>query len=248
MSDWIEWCHKIGTKLTDATISTREPFRNLVVPKFAAERPHLVPLAIEWGKGFFERHEDEITIGIAGEQAPFYETRLELLGHTHDDPIRFRVSTGTQSADYELRFGPRGVDYAAISPDNVTVSIGRRYDSLTERLRRDSPVVFFEDGSTLQSDHLYTPPGIDARVPFPVERIVAWDWNGTDLSVESQTHQRLGHSIQRRVILDLVNPATNPPWDVVFDDDDALAVLSSESTLVALSSERRLFFFFSALR
>jgi hypothetical protein len=101
------------------------------------------------------------------------------------------------------------------------VSIRRRHGNLSEWFGKDSPVVFFEDGSTLQSDHLYTPPGIGDRMPFPVERILAWDWTGTDLSVESQTYQRLAISIQRRVICELLSTTTNPAWDIVFDDDDA---------------------------
>ncbi|SDB74561.1 hypothetical protein [Belnapia rosea] len=232
MSEWVEWCHKVGDKLIDHSISTREPFNNLIVPKFMTERPALVPLAIEWGTSFFEPHEDEINISISGETAPFYDTRLDLISHTDSDPIRFRVTTGTQSATYELQFGERGVDYVPIGLDVADVSIRRRRGSLTEWFRKDSPIVFFADGSTLADHHLYTPPDIASRAPYPVERIVAWDWTGVDLKVESQTHARRADSIQRRVILDLLSSATNPAWDVVFDDD-----ANEAADIVAIRSE-----------
>ena len=55
-------------------------------------------------------------------------------------------------------------------------------------------------------------------LPFDLDRITSDDWAGVDIRKESQGLTKRANSIQRRVILSLLESGG---WDIVFDDDGA---------------------------
>jgi hypothetical protein len=131
IAEWVEWCHHIGAKLLDETISVKDILEHVIIPESIHKRPPLVPLTIEWSEEFLQRSEDTIHLDIAGEQIAFFEDGLELVGHERYGPIRFRIFTETRSVEYEVRFKPNSVEYVPIGQDDISVIVGRRRKPLS---------------------------------------------------------------------------------------------------------------------
>ncbi|NEU13683.1 hypothetical protein G3T14_16305 [Methylobacterium sp. BTF04] len=221
LAEWIEWCHRVGAKLVDETISTEQVFSGVILPRPLTERPKLVPVVIEWPEEFLLRSEDVIRIEIDGEAVPLYEASLDILDFTDDGPIRFRVTAGAKLADYQVRFRGESVEFERERGFEAFVLTNRRRRSLTEWFRRETPVIRFANGASLEHNELYELPPTPDRRPFDRDRIETLDWSGINLRKESQTTAKHPDSIQRRVIETVLAPAYDPHFEIVFDDDGA---------------------------
>jgi hypothetical protein len=188
LASWVDWCHMVGAKLGDDSISTANVFKNVILPRTVKERPALVPLLIEWPESFLERSEDAIEVEIGGESALFFDAELRILTFSAEGPIRFRVEIPSKVADYEVRFTENGVVYAGVTAFEAEIKIGRTKRSLTDWFRQEAPAIRFENGAYLEDNEFFELPAGAARRPFSRERIIAWDWTGVDLKKESQ-HQ-----------------------------------------------------------
>jgi hypothetical protein len=218
IAEWVEWCHHIGAKLLDETISVKDILEHVIIPESVQERPALVPLTIEWSEAFLQRSEDAFYLDVAGEQVAFFDAGLELVGNERHGPIRFRIFTETRSVEYEVRFKPNSVEYIPLGHEDVNVIIARKSRRLSDWFQIEPPVIRFEDGGFLIYNALYSPRR--DRHPYDRERIAVWDWTGTDLKKESQKLVKRSDSIQYRVIHTLLHPDHDPQYDIVFDDDD----------------------------
>jgi hypothetical protein len=221
LAAWVEWCHGLGAKLSNESISTANVFRNVILPRTVKERPAFVPLLIDWPESFLERSEDAIEVEIDGESALFYDAEMRILTFAAEGPIRFRVQIPGKSADYEVRFSDNGVVYASVSPFEAEFKIGRSRRTLTDWFRQDAPAIRFENGAYLEHDEFFELPAGAARRPFSGERIIAWDWTGVDLKKESQHREKIADSIQRRVLDRLLAQGADPNFEIIFDDDDS---------------------------
>lgn len=218
ISEWVEWCHAIGDKLLDQTISVNEIFQHVIIPEPVTQRPELVPLVIQWSQDYLQNTEETLLLDVAGEVVPLFDVGIELLGHCQSGPIRFRVFTETQSVGYEVRFRSNSVEYEPTTEKSVEIIIARNRRSLSDWFQKNPPIILFEN-ATLLDYNLRFDFQRGERTPFPKERIDAWDWTGTDLRKESQTVAKLSDSIQRRVIQEITGPDFEPQYDIVFDDD-----------------------------
>lgn len=221
LAAWVDWCHAVGAKLRDESISTAGVFRNVILPRTVKDRPALVPLLVDWPESFLQRPEDAIEIEIDGEAVLFCDAELRILDFSTEGPIRFRVVTPSKVADYAVRFGPNGVAYESDSPFEAWIKIGRTRRPLGEWFRQDAPAIRFENGAYLEHDEFFELPGSADRRPFDKSRIEVWDWAGVDLKKESQHTEKRTDSIQRRVLDRLLDGAADPQFPIVFDDDDA---------------------------
>lgn len=221
LAEWIEWCHQVGTKLVNEAISTDQVFRGVILPRPISERPALVPVVIEWPEEFLSRSEEVIQIEIEGEVVPLYEASLDILDFTDTGPIRFRVTAASRLADYRVRFRDESVEFEPDAGFEAFVVTNRRRRSLTDWFRRETPVIRFANGASLEHNELYELPPTLARRPFDKDRIEAIDWSGVNLRKESQSVAKHADSIQRRVIDTILAPTHDPHFEIVFDDDGA---------------------------
>lgn len=217
LSSWVDWCHAVGTKLIDDTISTADVFRNVILPKTVKARPALVPLLIEWPESFLEKTEDAISVQIGESQALFFDVELQVSAFSADGPIGFNVVMPDAVAHYEVRFATNGVHYDAVGGREAYIQIGRRRRPLSDWFRQEHPAIRFENGAYLEGDEFFELPSGANRLPFDVSRIEAWAWAGVDIRKESQNREKRGDSIQRHVLNRLTGP--DHEFDIVFDDD-----------------------------
>lgn len=216
LSEWVKWCHHIGTKLIDDTIDTGKIFKNFLKPVLVQKRPELVPLTIEWPLAFLQQQEDRVTVNLKGEETLFYDVGLEILDYTRDKPIRFRVFTEKQSVQYQISFGAEGTRYIA-DKEEAQIKIGKRDKPLSEWFQQYGPRIHFEQDTIIEHDLLLR---MERDIPpFDPARIMAWSWTGIDIKRESQGINRDASTVQHRAIQNVM--ASSTPWDVVFDDDDA---------------------------
>ena len=241
IGEWVDWCHSVGRKLLDDSISVREILEHVIIPRQITTRPELVPLVIEWSEDLLQRSEDVVEFDIAGEVVPFFEVGLELVEHRRAGPLRFRVFTETSSVEYEVRFRANSVEYLPTGGESVTLVLGRKRIDLSEWLQKEPPVMRFEDGVFLIYNELSEVPR-DARRSFEPGRIETWDWSGVDLKKESQTVAKLTDSIQHRLIQALLHADHDPNYDVVFDDDAAYE--AADVVALKVAGERLLVHFF----
>nr|WP_246408255.1 DEAD/DEAH box helicase family protein [Microvirga lupini] len=221
-SEWLEWCQAIGRKLIDESIDPGEIIlRNVLLPERVSDRPALVPLVIEWSEEFYNRPEEGVTVEIDGEVAPFYEAGLELIAHERDGPIQFRVFTETKSAGYRIAFRGEHVRYEPLSRQEVRIKAGKRIKTLSEWFDEEPPVVRFEDNTFLIYNEQFRLRNPGERAPYPRERLEAWSWPAhVDLTVESQKVAKRPHSIQFHALRVLADPAHDPHYSFLLDDDD----------------------------
>lgn len=232
MAEWVGWCHRVGEKLADERIKTEDVFRNVILPVEVTDRPALVPLAIDWSEDLLDRKEDLIFVEILGETVPFYEVGLELTDHSREGPIRFRVSTETKSAEYEVSFDENGVSYNPVGAVEAEVRAGRKSVPLSGWFRKNPPILHFEYGAMLMYGDLYQ-PSVERKAAFDSSRIQVLDWTGIDLKKESQKAVKRKDSIQYRTIQSILSLTGDDAYDIVFDDDDAREVADIVAIKVA---------------
>jgi len=227
ISEWVAWCHHVGMKLLDSSISTEKILEHAIIPEIIEERPDLVPLTIEWPPYFLERNEEAVFVEIGDKVAPFYEVELEITTFSNTGPIRFCLTMDEAQVEYEIIFRRHQVEYVpAIEAIAYLVASGRRM-TLTEWFQEESPVITFEDTSKLEYNEIFRPKR--EREPYDASKIQGWEWVGVNLSKESQYEKRRNprglepclDSIQRHVIEQLLAAGDGNDYDIVFDDDDA---------------------------
>ena len=217
VGEWVEWCHAIGAKLSDSTITTDLALKHVIKPVIVSARPEATPIAVDWPDALRRMSEEVVLLSIGAECVPFYEADLGLAPPSAAGGIQFRVSAGVAAATIEVVFSDQRVAYRQVDGDPVELRFPRRSCSLTDFFQKEPPTILFADGSSLEYNvHFQLPE--EYVPPFDRSRIEPWDWTGTDISVESQGLTRKAVSIQYRVIQEALG--ATPPPDVVFDDDN----------------------------
>ena len=224
ISEWVDWCHHIGGKLLDETISTDKILEHAIIPEEIQTRPSLVPLMIDWPPYFLVRNDEAIYVEVNKKSVPFYESQLDITTFNDTEPIRFRISIDEEFADYEIVFKGKNIDFLPISKSTAFLSTSSKRASLSEWFQDESPIIRFEDTSIMEFNELFQPK--IEREPYDISKIVSWNWTGVDLSTESQYKkiknpprlEKQVTSIQRHVINQLIG-GWKMDYDIIFDDD-----------------------------
>lgn len=217
-NDWLEWCHEIGSKVTDTTIGTDDFIRNLVKQEQISERPPDKPvLAVHWPETFLIDLEERISLRFGNRDwVGFYECEIEPIDYEPESPIRFRVSSDQDSAIFEISLSENSATYNQVDGPEVIIRKGLERP-LSEVFGEDPPHIYFADGDFLIFNELFSIPRNEERQSFDPGRIQTRDWSHVDLTKESQGVEKQTDSIQYNVIQSLL--AENPAYSVIFDDD-----------------------------
>jgi superfamily II DNA or RNA helicase len=220
ITEWMEWCNEVGSKLVRSDISISDILSAVLRPQQVSEWPGVAPIAIEWPDEFFERNYDVLQIEVDGIAVPFFDAELQIVDPGEVGPTKFRVCAGNNVAEYEIRLYPQRAEYSATSPSTATVIRSTKRTRLGEWFDREPPTVRFADGSYMEGNW-FVQSRTDTRAPFSRDRIQAWNWSGVDLSKESQTLQKFEDSIQFKVIEKAKAAALGFTYDIIADDDGA---------------------------
>ena len=226
LSEWVEWCQHIGTKLLDDSISTEKILEHVIIPEVITDRPKLVPLIIEWPTHFLMRSDETVQVEVDGLSVPFYQAELAITSFSDTGPIQFCIRAADTQIDYEVVFNGDVVKYLPTTGSDVYLVASGHRETMTEWFQEEFPIITFEDTSKLEYNEIFRPK--TDREPYDASEIDGWDWSGITLTRESQYKAvkeppRLEFrrdSIQRYLI-DKLLAGYFVNYDIIFDDDDA---------------------------
>ncbi len=220
LAEWIEWCHSLGKRLLNSSITNETILRNVIRPRRLGALPsEKTPIAIAWPERFLYDSEERIHIQIGDERLPFFNCDIQILDFQVTDAIRFRVGSAASFADYELKIDNGVVTYAQSAGAEAKVLRTRKEQTLLDVFKEDPPHVYFADGDMLVDAELFVLRREEQLAPYDVNKIQALDWTGVDIRRESQGPDRRTDSIQHRIIQRLLDASTS--FDIIFDDDGA---------------------------
>ena len=214
LKHWVDWCDAIGTLLLDDTISIDSVIGKFILPAPMETRPGGTLLAVEWPWFVHEATAENLRLSLGGGA----ETELayaDLVPDTGDtgDVFRFAVTTSLWSNHYEVAVIDGAFRFRCLDPEDAKVHRARSESSLSEWLNNEG-LLFVLDGDRTIFENLVYRPTWD-KPPFDPDRLKVLDWGATVLTVESQSKEKLAHSIQFRALAEVKLDR----WDVVIDDD-----------------------------
>lgn len=221
LDSFIVWCDAVGAKVLDAKIDPDEVLKGTLEPVMVGARPEIMPIAIDWPTHLYHDLEQGYSLRFGGaDPVPFYFVGIELENPDTKGDLAFRIFTEEAATILRLElFGSEDTNnfrVVHVSGDRLSFCTARASANAEAFLTKDSPLIWFVDGSSLEGNQHVSPKA--KHVPYDKSKIVAWDWTGIDLTREAQGTLRLPNSIQRRVI---ENVLLDPSYSVVFDDDGA---------------------------
>ena len=243
------WYQHIGTRLCDTTIDPGTVLRGTLVPVATDQRPAVMPLSVAWPEALYDAPESAWTVTIDCRDYPLSELSLRLIDPSESGALMFGLMAGssmntettatsqtTALIRFELQFFKLDevMDYRIIDLDQTHATL-RRGDKteaheLVSYFDEHPPVIWFANGATL-TGNLHVPLKADI-LPYPRDKIEAWDWTGVNIRNESQTAEKLPHTIQAHVIRKIIDSGH---YQLIIDDDgsgeaaDIVAIRFSEA-------------------
>ena len=213
---WANWCDDIAIKLNDKSIDTDKIFEGALIPEIVHEMPDSVPYSIEWPYDMDLLNDNSVILNCGGNEISIYEAGLSLIDSTDSAVVSFSVCVGNKSTQYD--FFMKDKEYCFVKKNGLDVKIKyKRQEILLEDFFKEYPPrIKFANQSILEGNYLVkitlSPPNFDYA------DLIKWDWNGTDISKESQGYSHDSQSIQYKVIQNMIS---SNKYSVIFDDDSA---------------------------
>lgn len=214
-----KWCSSVGKKLLDETIDPEIALRGTLVPKTVSRRPAKMPIGIEWPEVLYQEPERLCTFVVSENiNLPLYRTDIRLVDPSKSGDLRFEICSDTTSVQFVLSLFKQKRDkkyrFSAAGRRKVVIRrSGYPPVPLDEFFYHYPPNIRFADGSSLEGNTLWK---LRTRCdPYPKEKILDWDWAGTNIRRESQGIAKESDTIQYRVIEQL----KKGNYDIIFDDD-----------------------------
>ena len=230
------WCRFIGHKVLNEEIDPDEVLRGTLTPIPVSQRPHKMPIGIDWPEVIYKESETAYEFMIDRElRLPLYVVELMLCNPAEEGNITFELS----SADANVTFNLTLFEKDDIKDYQFTVGLGHTVEikygasrvPVEQFFYHNPPTIWFVDGSSLEGNLLTE---LKRKYPpYPIERIRTWDWTGVNIRKESQGETKEPDSIQYRVIQDL----KRENYTVIFDDDasgeaaDVVAILTEDKSI-----------------
>lgn len=123
-------------------------------------------------------------IQIEQQEESLYDVGLVITSHEPVGPLRFSVVADGSGAVAEYGLGSQ----TGAPPLSGCRARRRVFPSDVERtglaewFSENPPTLYFADGAMMVGNELYPLPEAHRRMPFPLERVLDWDWQGTDTS------------------------------------------------------------------
>ena len=212
----IDWCSEVGRKVLDSSIKPDEVLNGTLVSQTISEAPTQKPIWIDWPDEFYISTETSYTFFPEhGYSFQLYEAEINLIGSNDNNEYLFEILSDQIS--YKLKLIITKSDYQFIleGSKKLLLKYGSKESKIEDFFYKFPPTIFFIDGSTLEGNS-FTP--LKKRFPpFSKNRIVDWNWEGTNICNESLGLEKRSDSIQYRVIENL----KNQDYELIFNDDDS---------------------------
>lgn len=237
-----DWCENLGSILINETINPNIFLKNTIIPTVITTRPiDTLPIAVDWNAEIYKHPEHRYSFKIKSNQKTYdlAYSDLNIIDTNVENPIKFSWDCDGLSIEFEIILDTKLLDgvpvpnckIVKLGNADATVSYGSKVENIEEFLNELHPIIFFADGSQLESNHYFKPK--DPVQNFDKDSIQSWNWDGVSLNKESMgIKPYIQDSIQYHFIQKIKDD-----YDIIYDDDgsgeiaDVLAINKSEGII-----------------
>jgi len=226
LKEFMDWCTKIGNKLSDDTIDPNQILRETLIPELISERPKVFPVSIDWDEEIYAHTETNLKIIVGARLYNLSNCDFQIASPSEEGDLLFEIKIESEFESetivFEMRLfehfknGNMQKEFEIINRTRINVSfiIGTKQLRAEEFFYEFTPTIWFADGSALTGNYYVELKQLIQ--PYPSTNIITWDWSGVDLSKEAQgVIPKIEDSIQYKVISVL----RNEDFDIIYDDD-----------------------------
>lgn len=219
LDELTKWCKSIGDTVENNTIDPNVVLQHTLAIEKISQRPNVMPILIDWHPEMYEFSENRYRIQINSNAYDLSNVELNLLSTSVDQNIKFSLDTTEQSVEFEIEIGSN-VDtqesyfkIIQLSTVNCKIQYGNKNVTILEFFQVFTPTIWFADGSQL-FQNLYVQ--LKAQPDkIPEDKIIVSDWNGVNLSKESQD---IAPYIQDSIQYNFIKKIEND-FQIIYDDD-----------------------------
>ena len=215
------WCKQIGNKILDGSIDPDVVLEGTLRPEVIPQRPEKMPIRIDWPEIIWTEPEAMWFLEIGDREIGLSEVSINLVRPNINGRLLFEIVTDEFGVELELEiFGEgdaRDYRFMLLGDETARAKHGRAAQprGLIDFFYHNPPTIWFADGSSVEGNEYVELR--NARPPYDARVIDVWDWNGVNITKESQGEEKQQDSIQARVIRELLNGN----YEIIFDDDSA---------------------------
>ena len=219
LNEFVQWCRLVGEKVIDETLDPEKILEGALVSEYIISRPSLVPIAIDWHEDMYRKSATSYQVSSSTFSTSLHHIELAMCDILNlNEELMFSLNYDDNEVKYRLFFdksNTRGYYIDVVGGNDIRFSIRGRDSFLGKSFFEEyPPKIFFSDGSSLSGNE-FIDLSFDVQ-PYDKNIIISWNWDDTNIRVESQRVEKRTDSIQYRVIQELLKE----DYDVVFDDDD----------------------------
>lgn len=216
------WARELGRKIADDTIDTDAILEGTLKPRQIGTTPELPAIAAEWPREIWERPLDVSVIGITKlntTTATFVD--IEVAPRGDGEPITLRIFSDDWESFYRLELSGKDDEcefkFVHVEGAKSFITPGPRSDSIfmEEFLTENPPTIWFANGASLEGTEFTELPSA-SLLPYRRDLLKVIDWDGVDVTAESQGLEKKTNTIQYKIIQMLQADAT---YRIIFDDD-----------------------------
>ncbi len=219
LTEFKDWCKWVQSKVIDNSIDTAKIIKNVWMPEVLTALPEdILPFYVDWPEDFYKSlsgHKNLFRIGKVSYDWCF--VGIHLIQVTKNE-ISFVITIENYRSVYSMTIKNNEAIYELIEGEEIEIRRGHNFISLRQHFRTSPVLIRYADLSYILNTVRYCPPDIMTLPQFDLNKIISWDWTGTNIKKESQKLEKRPDSIQRRVILELLK---DEEYSIVFDDDDS---------------------------
>lgn len=226
INDWRDWCLNIARKLINEDLAEIEIIKDFLRPEEITKKPEVVPLSIEWGEKIIKSGEERISIFFGDDECKVYDVDLSVIDFLAQDAIKIKVSSEGIYSVYSLEINDQGFRYNLVEGPSISIKIGggAKVD-LKDYMVKDPLIITYSDGS-FSYNNFYVKASCEEL--YSLEALIADDWSGTNIRVESEGKDRDPESIQYKMIEKICDE-----FDIIINDDGS----HEAADIVALRKE-----------
>ena len=222
VKQFTEWSKKLGEKLANLSIDPNTILRDTLIAQLKVSRPNIYPISIDWSEEVYLYPESKYNFLIGDKLFDLSNCQLEITSAGLDNELNFSLVTSEDKIDFQKKLfedkdGFPDFKIIKTSKQECIVEFGRKSLPVEEFLNKYIPTIWFADGSSLTGNEYFELKQI--MPPYSKTAIINdWDWQGVDLSSESQGFvEKKTSSIQYKVIQRLRKDS----YDIIYNDDDS---------------------------
>lgn len=243
------WVHRIGSLVEDPTIPTDELFKHTLKVNPVGACPRSVPVAIDWDDDVYKNIEADQKLLFEGYEQEVYlfDVSLEISQRDWDpanlpSDILFEISYGELKTQYRISYSAvaegelttYGYSVEKVLGPTISFRINQiQFKDIIEYFNTEkrSPTFFFADGSMLYANNLVSLRGV--TTPFNAADLIALNWDGVDLNVESMDWPHKTNSIQYHIWQSIKDN-----YELIFDDDGSGEI----ADLIGVNQDERIIY------